>query len=118
MSDRSTRYFSNKQEKRVTQRHQPHGSSKVANSGARPLDKGDVRFKHVLTECKTLIKPQKSRSIKKEWLTQVREEAFAVGKELSVLVFDFGDGDDFYAVHPDDFISLYEAWVEVNKGVE
>ena len=96
----STRYYSNIQEKRVAKNL---NGKRVANSGATPYKAGDVFLNDFLVECKTVVSPCKQVSIKKEWLTKGTEEAFSMGKSSSLLVFDFGDGQDFVALRLEDF---------------
>ena len=91
-----TRWYSNKQEKAVAK---AISGKKVANSGATAFNKGDVQSDNWLYECKTLTQERKSFTIKREWLTKNKEEAFAMGKEFNALVFDFGDnGNRYYVV--------------------
>ena len=93
----STRYYSNIQERRVAK---AVGGKTVANSGASLFGKGDIRTDNVLIECKTVTKPAKSFSIKKEWLDKNEEEAFAMGKFYSALAFNFGpDEPNYYVVN-------------------
>lgn len=94
----NTRKFSKKQETRVAKNL---GGKVNSNSGATSFYKGDVNTENVLIECKTSIKPVKSISIKKEWLTKLDEEKFAMGKFHSALAFDFGDGKDYFIINED-----------------
>ena len=106
-----TRYFSKKQEKRVGANL---GLKLQPNSGATPFAKGDLKDENLLVECKTLTRKQKSRTIEKEWLTKLQEEQLSMGKLLSALVFDFGDGDNFVVLTEQDFKNLYTGWKEIN----
>lgn len=90
-----TRHYSKKQEKRVAKNL---GGKVNANSGATGFYKGDVRTDYLLVECKTATKEVKSVSIKKEWLKKLNEERFAMGKQHSILAFDFGDGEDYFII--------------------
>lgn len=101
----SNRYFSNRQEKAVAK---AVGGKKVANSGATNFNKGDVTTNQVLIECKTCTKPQNSFSVKKEWITKNREEAFAMGKSYSAVVIDFGDGEQHYIISE----RMFKQWLE------
>lgn len=83
----STRYYSTRQEKKVAKAVK---GKKTANSGATAFQKGDVVTKDWLIECKTKVKDSTSFTIKEEWLLKNEEEAFAMGKNNSALVFDFG----------------------------
>ena len=108
MNKSSTRYFSNKQEKRVAKRV---GGKQTANSGATKFSKGDVRTDNWLIEAKTKTTPSESISIKREWLEKNEEEAFAMGKMHNALVFSFGDihnDKDYYIISEDEFKRLLE----------
>ncbi len=83
----STRYYSTRQEKKVAKAVK---GRKTANSGATAFQKGDVVTKDWLIECKTKVKDSTSFTIKEGWLLKNEEEAFAMGKKNSALVFDFG----------------------------
>lgn len=91
----STRYYSNKQEQTLAKLL---NAKRVSNSGATTFGAGDVKTKKFLIECKTCIEPKKSFSLKKEWLTKNKEEAFAMGREYGVLAFNFGPGESNYFV--------------------
>lgn len=108
----NTRQYSKQQEKRVAK----NLNGKVnANSGATGFYKGDVRTDHLLVECKTATKEVKSVSIKKEWLTKLRQEKFAMGKWHSVLAFDFGDGEDYYIIDKN-LMSMLQDYLEEVYG--
>lgn len=100
-----TRFYSNKQEKAVAK---AVGGKQVSNSGATNFNKGDVTTQDVLIECKTCTKPQSSFSVKKEWITKNREEAFAMGKSYSAVVIDFGESEQFYIIDEKMFKKLLE----------
>lgn len=102
---RPTRFYSNKQEKAVAK---AVGGRKVANSGASTFNKGDVTTSRVLIECKTCTKPQSSFSVKREWITKNREEAFAMGKDYSAVAIDFGDGEQHYIISE----KMFKQWLE------
>lgn len=105
-----TRFYSKKQEKKV---NDYLGLTTVSNSGATAFNKGDGQDENILIECKTLTKAQKSRTIQKEWFTTQQKETFAMGKSISAVAFDFGDGDNYVAVSIQDFRELYEAWCKL-----
>ena len=90
-----TRYYSNKQEKKVAK---DLGGKQVTNSGASTFCVGDVKTDKLLVECKTCTKEQTSFSIKKEWLDKVRQESFSCVKSYSALAFNFGPGCPNYYV--------------------
>lgn len=94
--NKPTRFYSNKQEKSVAK---AIGGKQVSNSGATDFNKGDVTTDLFLLECKTCTENKKSFSIKKEWLEKNKEEQFAMGKDYSALVFNFGpDSENYYIV--------------------
>lgn len=92
---RSTRYYSNLQERRVAK---AIGGRQTSNSGAPRFTAGDVRTNSFLLECKTCTEPRKSFTLKKEWFDKNKEEAFAMHKDYSAVVFDFGDGENLYVI--------------------
>lgn len=83
-----TRRASRKQEDKVAKVLKGKVQS---NSGATDFKKGDVVTENMLIECKTVMKPQKSVTIQKEWFTKNEMERFQMRKDYSALVFDFGD---------------------------
>ena len=93
---KSTRYYSGRQERKVAK---ALNGKLVANSGASDFVAGDVTTDLMLLECKTCVENKKSFSIKKEWLEKNKEEAFEMGKDYSVLTFNFGpDSDNYYVI--------------------
>ena len=92
---RPTRFYSKRQEKKVAK---AIGGTRTANSGATAFSKGDVRTDSFLLECKTCTEPRKSFTLHKEWFDKNKEEAFAMHKDYSALVFDFGDGNNYYVI--------------------
>ena len=102
---RPTRWFSSRQEKAVAK---AVGGKQVANSGAIRFGAGDVVTSKVLLECKTRTKPQTSFTVKREWIEKNKEEAFAMGKDYSAVVIDFGDGEQHYIIGQKMFDILLE----------
>lgn len=92
---KSTRYYSNNQEKQVAK---TLGGRQQINSGATPFYKGDVVTDYALIECKTTTTPKNSFSIKKEWLEKLRQERFEARKELEALVFEYEPNGTKYCV--------------------
>jgi hypothetical protein len=109
------RQYSKRQETRAAK---ALSGKRTANSGASTFDKGDVRAKELLVECKTLSKQQASHTIKKEWLTKAYDEAIARGLHFSALCFDFGDGSNYYVLSERDFTELYNVWLHQTSGEE
>jgi hypothetical protein len=108
---RPTRFYSNRQEKQVAK---TVGGKQIANSGATAFSKGDVRTESFLLECKTCTKPQKTFTVHKEWFRKNQEEAFAMGKQFSAVVFDFGDGEQHYIIDEKLFKKLLNHLEEEN----
>lgn len=94
--NRPTRFYSNKQETQVAKTLE---GKKTPNSGATSFVKGDVTTRQFLIECKTSMTNKQSMSIAKKWIDKLEEEAFAMGKRYSALVFDFGDGQQHYIIN-------------------
>ena len=92
---RPTRFYSKQQEKKVAK---AVGGTRTANSGATAFSKGDVHTNSFLLECKTCTEPRKSFTLQKEWFDKNKEEAFAMHKDYSAVVFDFGDGENHYVI--------------------
>lgn len=91
----STRFYSKKQENDVAE---VLGGRTTPNSGATQYIKGDVSAKHWLLECKTCMTNKKSFSIRKEWLTGIKEEAKQQGKMNYAVAFNFGPGQENYYI--------------------
>jgi len=109
-----TRYYSNKQEKETASKF--NGGKKQCNSGATAFKKGDVTTEIVLIENKTTTKDVKSFSIKKEWLTKLKEEMFAMNKQMMALVFGFTSTKAEYVIVPiNDYKELLDAYMELYK---
>ena len=92
---RPTRWFSDRQEKKIAK---ALDGKQVSNSGATPFNKGDVVTDDFLVEAKTVTKLQKTFTIKRAWIDKNREEAFAMGKSYSAIAIDFGDGEQHYLI--------------------
>ena len=102
--NRPTRFYSNAQEKKVAK---VVNGKQTANSGATKFVKGDVHTDEFLIECKTSTTAKASFTIKREWISKNKEEAFAMGKPYSTVCFDFGDGNDrFYVIDEKLFLKL------------
>lgn len=92
----STRYYSDKQEKRTAK----NLNAKVqTSSGSSAFLKGDVVSDTCLIECKTSMSEKNSFSIKKEWLDKIEEQCFEMRKRYPILAFDFGDGENYYVLN-------------------
>lgn len=92
---KSTRYYSSMQEKKIVKNI---GGRLQPNSGATAFKKGDVINTNFLIEAKTLTKPQKSFSVKKEVIEKIKQESYAMNRDNYALCFDFGDDERFYII--------------------
>ena len=109
----STRYYSTRQEKKVAKAVK---GRKTANSGATAFQKGDVVTKDWLIECKTKVKDSTSFTIKEGWLLKNEEEAFAMGKKNSALVFDFGPSSNKrYYIISEKLFQVLQQYLEEDK---
>lgn len=110
---KSTREASYKQESGIAKRL---GGKVVSNSGATHFNKGDISFKNILIDGKTVMSPKLSVSLRMEWFLKISAEAFAMNKDMGVIAFDFEpNGDVYYAVKEGDFKKLLKAYEEVNS---
>lgn len=87
----TTRDYSDKQEKHIAK---VTGGRIQSNSGGTKFGGGDVHTDKFFIEAKTPTKEQTSFTIKKEWITKMREQAYEQGKEESVLAFRFDPNTD------------------------
>lgn len=111
--NRPTRFYSNKQEKKVAK---AVGGKQVSNSGATKFSKGDVVTDNWLIECKTCTKEKRSFTIKEDWLIKNKEEAFDMGKSYNALVFNFGpDTQNYYIIDEYTFKELISKEEESNE---
>jgi hypothetical protein len=92
----STRYYSDRQEKRTAKNL---NAKTQISSGSSAFYKGDVVSEKCLIECKTCTSEKKSFSIKKEWLDKIDEQCFEMRKKYPILAFDFGDGNNYYVIN-------------------
>ena len=106
---RPTRFYSKRQENSVAK---AVGGKRTANSGATKFSKGDVRTDLFLLECKTCTEPRKSFTLHQEWFDKNEEEAFAMNKPYSAIVFDFGDGTNYYVIDERLFVYLNDKLME------
>ena len=109
----STRYFSDKQERHIAK----VTVGKVqSNSGGTKFGGGDVHTDKFLIEAKTPTKEQTSFTIKKEWITKMREQAYEQGKEESVLAFRFDPtGEDLYVLSERQFLDYLRYKEDINN---
>ena len=93
----STREFSDKHEKSICKLLD---ARQVSNSGAGKFRKGDVIKKEasLLVECKTVMQPKESVSIKKGLILKNKEEAFENRLDNCCIAFNFAPGEKSYFV--------------------
>lgn len=87
----ATRDYSDKQEKHIAK---VTGGKVQSNSGGTKFGGGDVHTDKFFIEAKTPTKSQTSFTIKKDWITKMREQAYEQGKEEYVLAFRFDPNKD------------------------
>lgn len=95
----TTRYYSDLQEKYVCKLLSSYQQS---NSGAGKFRKGDCVNKNasLLIECKTVMTPKSSVSIKKEWIDKNKEEKFTQRLSNSCIAFNFEpNGDNYFVIN-------------------
>lgn len=112
----TTRYYSDLQEKAIARKLE---MKQQVNSGATLFAKGDVYDDYTLLDAKTVMSEQKSVSLKKEWFTKLKSEAFSMGKYLTGIVFRFEPkGEDYVAIPIDQYRDMYECYKENVLDVE
>ena len=109
---KSNRFYSKKQE---TAGCKFLDMTTTKNSGATTFDKGDGKDENLLVEFKTMTKPQQSMTMHKEWLDKIKEKALSRGKQMGILIFDFGTqiaSDQYVVLKIQDFKNMYQAYKE------
>lgn len=110
-----TRAFSDAQEKKVCETLH---ATQQPNSGAGKFRKGDcVHYgASLLIECKTPTSEKSSFSIKKDWLSKNKDEAFTQRLFNGCIAFAFEPGGDNYFVIDEKLMKfLVEKLVEDNN---
>lgn len=109
--------ISKKHESRIARHLSKIGeSAKVQKaSGAMFNKKSDVISELFRIEAKTKSKLSKSITLKKEYFEKIHKEALETGK-IPVLVFSFGDGQDFYVLEEHDFSILVQEFKNQGAG--
>lgn len=95
----STRYYSDAHEKSVCK---ALNASQQPNSGAGHFNKGDVVHKEasMMIECKCTMSPKDSISLKKEWFTQNKQEAYAMHLSNTAVCINFEPGgENIYCIN-------------------
>lgn len=104
--DKSTKYYSDRQEKAVAKALQ---GRQVGGSGASVFSKGDVKLNKILIECKTSMTEKTSYSIKREVLDKIHKEAKNERKFFAIQAFNFGpDTENYYVIDEDTMKFLVE----------
>lgn len=93
----ATRYYSSRQEEAICK---AIGGSLTPNSGATKFSGGDIHKKEasMLIECKCVMSPKNSVSVKKEWIDKNKEEAFSQRLSNGVIAINFEPGGENYFV--------------------
>lgn len=107
--NRPTRFYSKNQENTVAK---AVGGKRTANSGATRFVKGDVITDEFLIEAKTVTKHQKTFTIKEEWFKKNRDEAFAMRKPYSAIVFNFGPNEENHYIINEKLFKTLQALLE------
>lgn len=122
----STKKFSNMQEKRIAKKL---GGKTQPASGALPIAslKSDVKVTNsedwkVLVSAKTsMVKNyqagKRSFTLKKEWLEEVKHQAFEGGYDFGVVSISFDNRKDFYIVEDVDFENMLKALKEYEAEI-
>lgn len=122
----STKKFSNMQEKRIAKKL---GGTTQPASGALPIAslKSDVKVTNskdwkVLVSAKTsMVKNyqagKRSFTLKKEWLEEVKHQAFEGGYDFGVVSISFDNRKDFYIVEDVDFENMLKALKEYEAEI-
>ena len=109
LNKNSTRYYSNIQEKHVAK--VLNGKQNV-NSGATKWVKGDCSVQDILIECKTVMTPKNSYTVKKDVLSKLKQETYMMGKQHCALSFNFEpNGECFYVLSEKFFKELLETYL-------
>ena len=94
------------------------GAQLVPSSGSGRFDGGDICIgdNQILVECKTVVSPKLSFSIKRDWMSKLEEQRFEQGYHESCLAFRFEpNGEDYFIVNEKFFKALIELYLEDNK---
>lgn len=109
-NDKSTRYYSGRQERAVKDLV---GGKLSANSGAAMFATSDVYDDLFAYECKTVTKPQKSFSLKKSWLEDNELERLQLHKQFGAVVIQFEpDGENYFVLSEKTFKKLLDKYRE------
>lgn len=96
----ATRTYSDIQEKRIAELL----NGKVqSNSGGTKFGGGDIHTSQFLIEAKTNIEPKKTFTLKEEWISKMKEQAFEQGKQYSALAVSFDGENDYFLVDSNTF---------------
>lgn len=108
--DKSTRYFSDRQEKAIAK---ALNGRQVSGSGASVFQKGDVSLRNMLIEAKTSVTEKPSYSVKKEVIDKIHKEARSMRKLFAVLAFNFGpNSENYYVIDEDTMKFLVDKIIE------
>lgn len=94
------------------------GAKRQIGSGATPFLKADGVLSDMLIECKTRDKICKSISFQREWFEKLKREYISMNKDGGIVVFSFGDKNDYVAEEINDYIEKYEGFKKFKRLVE
>ena len=107
----TTRDYSDMQENHIAK---VTGGKVQSNSGGTKFGGGDVHTDKFFIEAKTPTKEKQSFSIKRDWMTKIKEQTFEQGKERWALAFTFDPAkqENFYVISENEFLE-YLAYKEM-----
>lgn len=115
-NNESTRYYSDAQEKYIAK---ILGGTQTSNSGAGKFVKSDVVVKDasLSIECKTSMSEKASFSIKKEWITKHKEEAWSnrLSNIALAISFDPSGKENYFVIDEKLMKFLVEKLEEENE---
>ena len=114
--NKPSRYYSNKQEKKVAK---DFNGVQTKNSGATKFGgKGDVLLPGLMSiECKTKTSKSGSISIKREWLDKITKESLFDGKKYYSLAFNFGPDEENYYIIDGYLFNMLIEYISNVEGV-
>ncbi len=107
--------------RKYSKRHEKDTARRIGgrvqpNSGATAFLKGDVISKHCAIDCKTVTTSRKSIAVKLEWLKKIEEEAFAMGRSMAAICFNFEPGgENYYVIGEKEFKMLQDRLEELEN---
>ncbi len=93
------------------------------NSGATKGRKGDLKAPNLLVETKTIVRPCDTFKLALSWFEKAHDQAFRMGKQLSIIVYSFGKNQDYVGLQMRDFKKIFdlshrEAEIYISKDID